>query len=467
MADFTQNIYYTYAYEIAQGKMGNQYIYSIQEGKIYEYNEGVWKNIFEEEIFNKIHKYNIKTTALNSSQLSQIIEQFKIIKHARLDIFNQMPLINFDNYMFDPLGNNVLSHSPEYYSTIRIPYKYDALVKCELWIKTLFEIFEGNTQKIELLQEFFGYCLSGDNEQKKGLLLLGETDTGKSTIIDTFREVIGEDNISNVPLEYLAHPQYTPLLMNKSVNLDPDVNKNAADYEREFKIITGGKREKVSCNQKHIPTFEFTPRCKLILAANIFPKITDHSSAFYQRLIVIPCERRFQENEKDRLLNDKLKIELPGIFNWMIAGLNRLKKRGSFEQHDFMIKAVEELENENNPSNLFFEEHIEISIGSYIEKGELFERYIEWAGKDKQYILSKSRFSTAVFKKFGKYTPKTTMHQETHKRIWRNIKYVHFKDNIKQEISWEPAAISNTSDAKAVNAVQTGTGTRENIDWET
>ena len=111
------------------------------------------------------------------------------------------------------------------------------------------------------------------------------------------------------------------------VNIDPDVNKNAVDYEREFKIITSGKRERIRCSPKFVPTFEFTPKCKLILAANIFPRITDPSSAFYQRLLVVPCERRFSDSEKDRLLNDKLKMELPGIFNWMIKGLHRLKKR--------------------------------------------------------------------------------------------------------------------------------------------
>ena len=188
--------------------------------------------------------------------------------------------------------------------------------------KNFEEIFEDNTDKIKILQEFFGYCISPDNEQKKGLLLLGETDTGKSTIFDIIRAMIGDTNISNVPLKaFMINPQYTPLLINKMINIDPDVNKNAADYEREFKIITSGKNEKVSCNQKHIPTFEFVPKCKIILGANEFPKITDHSNAFYERLLIIPCERRFAEHEKNHKLHDELTSKLSGIFNWAIIGL--------------------------------------------------------------------------------------------------------------------------------------------------
>ena len=93
------------------------------------------------------------------------------------------------------------------------------------------------------------------------------------------------------------------------VNIDPEVNKEAVNYEREFKLLTGGKNERVSCNQKHIPTFEFVPKCKIILSANIFPRITDHSSAFYQRLLLIPCNRRFTEEEKERLAEIRSKIE--------------------------------------------------------------------------------------------------------------------------------------------------------------
>ncbi len=447
--------------------MGTDYTYCLTEKKVYRYDDGIWIPMVPERFVKIVNDYKEDTCHWTSGQTEEFIKKFKILKNIELDDFNKSSVINFQNGMFDPITNSLGKHKPEYYSTTRIPYKYNQLAQCDLWLKTLHEIFEGNTKKIELLQEFFGYCLSSDNNQKKGFLLLGETDTGKSTIIDTFREVVGDCNISNVPLHNLADPQHTPGIINMMVNIDPDVNKNATDYEREFKIITGGKGEKIRCSPKFVPTFEFTPKCKLILAANIFPKITDHSSAFYQRLLVVPCERRFGEHEKDRLLNDKLKQELPGIFNWMVRGLHRLKERGSFTQYDFMIKAVEDLENENTPSNIFFEEHVEICIGSSIEKGELFEKYMDWAGKDKQYILSKSRFAQAVYKKFHKYTPKDTNDLTTRKRVWKNIKYVHFKDDTKQEIEFEPAAVSNISDTKAVDPVQIGTGSDiSEIKWD-
>ena len=481
---------YELAQSVANGEVG-EYFYCLQDGNFYCFENGVWSEILETKFLSRMQEGIIREikvkrgendwikqkgkilTKYTPSRKKQILEQFKLLKFKELDELNSFPLINFNNYMFDPLGMNVINHDKKYLSTIRIPYEYNALAKCELWLKTLNEILEGDKDKVEALQEFLGYCLSSDNEQKKGLLLLGETNTGKSTIIDIFRELIGDHNCSNVPLQYLSNPQYTPLLINKMVNIDPEVNKEAVNYEREFKILTGGKGERVSCNQKHIPTFEFTPRCKIILSANIFPRITDHSSAFYQRLLLIPCDRQFSEAEQDKQLDEKLRKELPGIFNWVVQGMHQLKKRGKFKQYDFMRKAVEELEDENNPAYIFFREHIEtdLSDGVYTEKSDLFSKFINWCIKNEQKKLTHITFSRCVIKKFIKLVDKDSRLTGNGARIWRNIRYVDKKvlEPINTIVNWqdtEPATISNTPDAKVVDDVKPVTGSQSDINWE-
>ncbi len=438
---FKQDIYFTLAQRIADGEAGD-FVYCLHDGKVYFYEDGYWKSIFPIEFISKIQnkilnkKGNKILTKLTMHGKKQVVENLKVIKYLPLDKFNRMPLINLENYMFDPLGINILKHDKSHYSTMRINYKYDENFECTLWRKTLKEIFENDSNKESLFQEFVGYCLVPDVKQKKALLLLGESDSGKSTLLFIIRDLIGDINCSSVPLKFLAHPQYTPLLINKLVNIDADVDKNAQEYEAEFKKITTG--EKVSCNQKHIPTFEFVPQCKIIMAANEFPKITDHSSAFYTRLILIPCNRVFTEKEKNRDLVDQLRLELPGILNWAIEGLQRLKNRGMFEQHEFMRDAVRELEDENNPVNDFFRENIEkdVSGNSYIEKQELFTKYKHWCIENKQYNLSSIRFSICVYKRYHKETPKDARLPGNGPRIWRNIKYI--ETNVKkQNIGWQ------------------------------
>jgi phage/plasmid-associated DNA primase len=173
--------------------------------------------------------------------------------------------------------------------------------------------------------------------------------------------------------------------------------------------------------------------------------------------------------EKDRLLNDKLKLELPGIFNWMIKGLHRLKKRGYFNGHEFLGEAVQDLRDESNPVDVFFREHIEEDVvsGYKEEKGELYKKYDQWCKENGNRSLSAINFGKALYQKYHKFTPKKCQDHITGKRVWLNIKYVPFKNDNKQEITWEPAGVNNISDVKPVDTVQVSTGSQEDIDWET
>lgn len=437
------------ATQIASGDLGKPVIFCIEEEKFYIFTDGYWKRLHDIQLAKIImDSENLKHVVEHSlSKRNQILENLKQLVQKELSIFNQKGYLNFDFGEFDLTesypGEKELGvwhdHDPEHYSTFRMPYKYQPQ-DCPLWKKTLSDIFEGDQRKIDILQEFFGYCLTKDVRKEKALLLLGESRTGKSTILETLSYMIGEDNCSFVSLDYIFHPQYSPLLMNKLVNIDTDVSAKAENFEREFKTITSG--EPLVCNQKFVETFKFRPYCKLVLAANVFPKITDHSSAFYKRLILLPCDRVFEEHEQDILLKDKLTKELYGIFQWAVEGLRRLNERGGFEQHEFMKEAVKELEDTNNPSNIFFEEHVESGKDDefFIEKGELFNHYKQWCVKTQNYTISARKFSQAIHKRYGKITPKDSQSYTTGKRIWRNLRYVENKGEIKKEeeiIQWQ------------------------------
>ncbi len=418
---------YKIANGIKNGKIGESFVYCIEEDRFYIYRNGVWEHIFWLELHSVIAKfpeYGMQLQNMSVQRNKQLGEQLKLMVHKRLDKFNVKGYLNFDIGEFDPSTMKMLDHDKENYSTMRVPYPYDYNETCPTWLLTVQEIMQNNQDKIDILQEFFGYCLTRDTTHRKALLLLGESNCGKSTVLNVLRAMVGSNNCSSVPLKSISNQQHTPRLINKLVNIDSDVSGKAEDFEAEFKVITSG--EPISCNQKFVETFEFVPYCKMVMAANVFPKITDHSSAFYNRLILIPCERIFKESEMNRNLFKQLEIELPGIFNWSVEGLKRLRERGMFKQNDFMKEAVQELENENNPTNIFFEEHIETDVlsGVFIEKMDLYNKYVNWSKDNGHYVLSRARFGTSVYKKYHKETPKDTKNLVTGKRIWRNLKYV-------------------------------------------
>ena len=416
---------YEIAMNIRDGALARDYIYCIEDNNYYVYEDNYWKEVHELEINKTMNDEMPEVNKHSLSMKNQIFGHLRIMLQKRMDLFNSKDYINFPEGEFDPIARKIYPHCKEHYSTTRIPYSYDENAQCPLWQKTLMEIFEGDDKKIHTLQEFFGYCLIPDVSMKKALLLLGESNTGKSTILFLFKDLIGKANYSTVPLKHMGHPQYTPMMINKLVNIDTDVSKTADEYEEHFKKITSG--EEIECNQKFIETFDFVPKCRIILAANIFPRITDHSSAFYNRLIILPMDRIFKQSEMDRNLVSKLKNELPGIFNWCVDGLHRLKERGQFEDLDFVKEAVQDLEDANNPSNVFLRDHIEVVLDTSIEKGELYNKYKQWSEENKQYTLTAAMFSNVVHKQFHEATPKKATDYLTGKRVWRNLQYVNFK----------------------------------------
>lgn len=435
---------YSVANGIAKGKAGQDFVYNMEEAVFYIYGNGYWKPLDDLEIMRIILDIytgangTVDITRYTSTRRKQILENLKVLIFKRLAEFNKNGYLNFDLGEFDPVTLMMHDHKKENYSTLRVPYPYHASAGCDLWLKTLGEIFEGDKEKINILQEFFGYCLTRDTRKEKALLLLGESRTGKSTILEILADVVGRHNCSFVSLDYIRNQQYSPMLMNKLVNIDTDASNNAENFEREFRTITSG--EPLTCNQKFIKTFDFKPYCKLIMAANVFPRITDHSSAFYNRLILLPCDRVFSGDEQNIRLKDELTKELSGIFNWAVAGLKRLNERGKFDNKEFMSEAIRELREESNPTEIFFRENLEVDKINkvFIEKGELYQKYRQWSLDNNQYVLSAVKFGKAVFTKYNRYTEKNSM-VEGGVRVWRNLKY---KDNgvmaqTQEAIGWQ------------------------------
>lgn len=420
---------------VAKGDIGKDYVYCMDEETFYHYEENYWKRLHGLELESEIlQKYNSVMT-YTVTRRRQILDNLRLLIYRKLEEFNKTGFLNFPEGEMDMETGYIHEHKKENYSTLRMPYHFRFGADCPLWEKTLDEIFEGNKEKVEVLQEFFGYCLTRDTKQRKALLLIGESNCGKSTILWTLRNLLGEKNCSAVSIQNINNPQYTANLMNKLVNIDTDVSQDARSYEEQFKKIAGG--EAVGCNPKYIAPFEFLPYARIIMGSNGFPRVTDHSEAFFNRLIMIPCERIFNEEEQNKDLPELLKGELSGIFNWAWEGLQRLNDRGRFEIKDFMKQAKQDLRDESNPIDVFFRETIIVtkSWESYINKQVLYNKYLDWCKNNGNVPMSNIKFGKAVFQKYSKVTEKNSM-IEGGIRVWRNLD---LKDNAppQENLAWQ------------------------------
>jgi putative DNA primase/helicase len=93
-------------------------------------------------------------------------------------------LVNFANGTLDLQRLVFRRHRRSDLLTKQIPYAFDAAAECPTSLRFLNDIMRGDTEKIEFLQRWFGYCLSGDVREQCFVVLWGDGSNGKSTLVD-------------------------------------------------------------------------------------------------------------------------------------------------------------------------------------------------------------------------------------------------------------------------------------------
>jgi P4 family phage/plasmid primase-like protien len=247
-------------------------------------------------------------------------------------------LIVFDNGMID-LDDLIAGTTPKikpadstYFNEIVLPYNFAAKAKCPLWRKTLNDILpkvgDGDRRQ-RVLQEFFGYTLLETCRYQKMLVLHGDGGNGRSTITETWEALLGSENVADVPLEVLGAEFRLWSLKGKLANFSGELQYLGKMHEGLVKRVVSG--EVIEANRKHKPPAKFRPCAKLIVNTNDMPQIQDTSDGTWDRLITIPFEVRVRGTpQEDKQRVEKLKAELPGIFNWAAEGLKRLLNQGHF-----------------------------------------------------------------------------------------------------------------------------------------
>lgn len=237
---------------------------------------------------------------------------------------------------FDPLEDGLRPAQyklrKNFFNEILLPYSHDSKAKCPLWLETLSRILlktKDGDNRLNVLQEFFGYSLLRDCRFQKLLVLIGDGGNGRSTVTETWQEMLGEGNYSTVALETLGDNFRQESLRGKLANFSGELNYLNKVNEGMLKRIVSG--EPIDINRKHKAPISARLQAKIIVNTNQLPQFNDPTPAMWDRLLAVPFEVRMRGTaDEDKLRPKKLLAELPGILNWAIAGLQRLLEQDGF-----------------------------------------------------------------------------------------------------------------------------------------
>jgi putative DNA primase/helicase len=286
-----------------------------------------------------------------------------------------------------PTGK-IYPSTPKLFTTNALEFDYDADADEALnWLTFINDLWD-DKESIELLQEWFGYCLTCDSSQQKMLLLVGPRRCGKGTIGRVLTKLIGAGNVAGPTTGSLAGTFGLQPLIGKSLAIVSDARFTGQDIGivvERLLCISG--EDSLTIDRKHKESVTMKLPTRFMFLTNELPRLTDASNALAGRFMLLRINKSWYGKE-DLELGKKLEKELPGILLWALKGWTRLKKRGRFIQPQISLDAIEELEDLCSPVAAFVKEKCVVGQGLRISVDMLYSAWQMWCEKEGRSIIS-------------------------------------------------------------------------------
>lgn len=267
---------------------------------------------------------------------------------------------------------------PGDFLTYQLPFGFDDKATAPIFYEYLKLVLPEKEQQ-NILAEFAAYVFIKRRVLKleKALLLYGDGANGKSVFFEVLRAVLGPQNVSIFPLNALTDDKgyHRAKLENKLLNYCSELPKRIQNPST-FKQLASG--EPVDARSPCKEPFELNDYAKLMFNANNLPKTDEEEGeSFFRRFIIIGFNITIPKDERDPELSSKIiQNELPGVFNWILAGLGRLLNQRKFSYSSAVETADDNFRKESDTVRAFIEK--ETYVPSLLKTCSLTELYSDY-----------------------------------------------------------------------------------------
>jgi putative DNA primase/helicase len=192
---------------------------------------------------------------------------------------------------------------------------------CPLWLKFLHEATRGDAAFIRFLQQWCGYCLTGDIREHALLFLFGPGGNGKGVFLDTIKAIMGDYAVVAAMDVFTAsktdrHSTELAMLRGARMVCVSETEEGRSWAEQRIKMVTGG--DEVTARFLYQDNFTFLPQFKPTIIGNNQPVLRNVDEAVRRRFNFGPF--KYTPPAPDRTLKFRLVPEYPAILRWMIDG---------------------------------------------------------------------------------------------------------------------------------------------------
>ena len=312
------------------------------------------------------------------------------VRSKELKVDNSV--IVFRNGVLDVETRKLNKFDKKYVQISMVDYDYLPGATTFLWYQFLNQVIpDENYQNV--LQMFLGAVFVDRKKAKieTMLVLLGSGANGKSVIQSAVKDVLGDDNVSEIGIAALCSAgtrgdQNVAIVNGKRLNYCSEIQaaEFGKDSDRLKAIISG---EGVFARFLYSNGFKANNIPLLMANANKLPMFKDRTKGMLRRIYVIPMTVEIPEIRQDKTLPQKLKDERSGILNWMLDG------RDKFIANDYKLpecidvsilisnseaKYVNPIRFMNYLGYKPNIENVDMAPQNWIRAKVLFDRYLRW-----------------------------------------------------------------------------------------
>lgn len=307
-------------------------------------------------------------------------------------------IINLKNGIYDLAKDEFRDHSYQDRCFLQAAASYDRNARCPEWEQFIYKIMSGDKERIEFLQQYVGYMLSGYASHQFAVYFYGNGANGKSVFNTTIRELLGtyatpmkNDILIERTQQSSATDYFTASIHGKRAIFFSEIQANKSLDEAQLKNITSG--ENIQARRPYGEPFSFEQTHKAILQGNHFLRIKNSDHGIWRRIRVVTFDYTFPQEEQkpmEKVLSS-FRREFSGILNWAIAGYQSVQKNG-WKKASRIESDTDRYRSEMNAFLLWVEDMVvKDPMASNLSFRELRESYESYCKINRQNVALKSQ----------------------------------------------------------------------------
>lgn len=306
-------------------------------------------------------------------------------------------MISCANGVLDLPRRKLVDHTPSLFNLVSVPFCYDpAAPEPAVWLEFLDSLWPDDPDSIMLLQECFGYLLSGRTDMHKMLVLIGPMRAGKGTIARTLTTLVGNRNVAGPTLSGLGTNFGLSPLLGKPVAIISDARLGSAPSHtvvERLLSITG--EDMLTIDRKYREPWTGRLPTRFVVLSNELPRFTDTSGAIATRMLILELTKSFL-NREDRTIERRLQPDMAGILNWALDGLDRLIDNGRFTVPRSSEAATTMMMDLASPVSAFVRERCVRGPDKTVDKDSLYLSWKLWADSNGHHAGAKITFGRSL-----------------------------------------------------------------------